>query len=92
MSTACDSARPLFVVSALATCEQGVLLQVIDLGDSMDFTVLPGSQEDSLTCNMEGVPTNDSNLVIKVGRLPSLTSPSAVLGVPHRYLVGGLSL
>lgn len=55
-----------------------MLLQVIDLGDSMDFTVLPGSQQDSLTCNMEGVPTDDSNLVIKVGRLPSLTLPSAV--------------
>ena len=58
----------MLVVPVLATGEEGVLLQVIDLGDSMDFTVLPGSQEDSLTCNMEGVPTDESNLVIKVGR------------------------
>ena len=58
----------------------------------MDFTVLPGSQRDSLTCNMEGVPTNDSNLVIKVGRLPLLTSPSAVLGMLHRYPSRGLFL
>lgn len=68
-----------------------MLLQVIDLGDSMDFTVLPGSQQDSLTCNMEGVPTDDSNLVIKVGRLPSLTLPSAVPWGATQYLSGVLS-
>ena len=86
------SACPLLVFPASVACEQGVLLQVIDLGDSMDFTVLPGSQQDSLTCNMEGVPTDDSNLVIKVGKPLSVTSPSALLGLLHRYPSRGLFL
>lgn len=39
----------------------------IDLGDQMSFEMLPASAtEDELTCNMEGVPTDSSNLVIKV--------------------------
>ena len=43
------------------------LFHVIDLGDDMDFTLLPeNATADELTCNMEGVPTDDSNLVIKV--------------------------
>ena len=41
-------------------------VQVIDLGDTMDFALLPpGAQHDELTCDMEGVPTDESNLVIK---------------------------
>ena len=32
----------------------------------MEFALLPpGAQQDELTCNMEGVPTDESNLVIK---------------------------
>ena len=42
-----------------------LLLQVIDLGDTMTFSALPG-QADALTCNMPGVPVDASNLVIKV--------------------------
>ena len=43
------------------------LFHVIDLGDTMDFTALPpAAPADQLTCNMAGVPTDDSNLVIKV--------------------------
>jgi hypothetical protein len=46
------------------------LFHVIDLGDSMAFDELAaGAPEDLLTCNMEGVPTDSSNLVIKVGML-----------------------
>lgn len=41
------------------------LFHVIDLGDSLAFTPLPGASQDELTCNMEGVPTDSSNLVIK---------------------------
>lgn len=48
---------------------------MIDLGDSMDFTLKPGADEDTLTCNMEGVPTDSSNLVIKVG----LSDPSSCI-------------
>jgi len=40
--------------------------QVIDMGDDMHFEVLPGATNDELVCNMEGVPLDDSNLVIKV--------------------------
>ncbi|KAL0041579.1 hypothetical protein WJX79_008250 [Trebouxia sp. C0005] len=40
------------------------LFHVIDLGDTMTFSTIPG-QADSLTCDMEGVPTDASNLVIK---------------------------
>ena len=43
------------------------LFHVIDLGDQMRFTLLPdGVETDELRCDMEGVPTDDSNLVIKV--------------------------
>ncbi len=41
-------------------------LQVIDLGDSMDFTPVSGSGSDELTCNVADIPTDGSNLVIKV--------------------------
>jgi 4-diphosphocytidyl-2C-methyl-D-erythritol kinase len=43
------------------------LFHVIDLGDNMTFAVRPNAHEDKLSCNMEGVPTDASNLVIKVG-------------------------
>lgn len=42
------------------------LFHVIDLGDDMGFEELAGTAAaDALTCNMEGVPTDESNLVIK---------------------------
>ncbi|GMH44483.1 hypothetical protein BSKO_12435 [Bryopsis sp. KO-2023] len=42
------------------------LFHVIDLGDPMEFEKLPGGQEfDRLDCNVEDIPTDDSNLVIK---------------------------
>ncbi|KAK9844076.1 hypothetical protein WJX81_003893 [Elliptochloris bilobata] len=42
------------------------LFHVIDLGDTVDFVPLsPDAAHDELTCNMEGVPTDESNLVIK---------------------------
>lgn len=43
--------------------------QVIDLGDTLDFTPLPGARRDELTCDMPGVPTDGSNLVVKARRL-----------------------
>ena len=43
-------------------------LQVIDLGDSMDFTPLPGAASDELTCSVADIPTDRSNLVIKASR------------------------
>ena len=41
-------------------------MQVIDLGDTMDFDELPVGSEDVLTCNIADIPTDESNLVIKV--------------------------
>lgn len=51
-------------------------LQVIDLGDTMTFSAIPG-QADALSCNMPGIPLDDSNLVIKVclARSIACTSP-----------------
>jgi len=42
------------------------LFHVIDLGDRMSFAARLGASQDTLSCNMEGVPTDSSNLVIKV--------------------------
>jgi len=43
------------------------LSQVIDLGDNMDFGLLPeGASSEMLRCSDPSVPINDSNLVIKV--------------------------
>lgn len=42
--------------------------QVIDLGDDMSFSTLPeGSAADKLTCSDPTIPSDGSNLVIKVG-------------------------
>ncbi|KAL3163197.1 hypothetical protein ABBQ32_009600 [Trebouxia sp. C0010 RCD-2024] len=40
------------------------LFHVIDLGDTMTFSPIP-RHADTLSCNMPGVPLDDSNLVIK---------------------------
>jgi 4-diphosphocytidyl-2C-methyl-D-erythritol kinase len=48
------------------------LFHVIDLGDQMSFALRPNATEDSLSCNMEGVPTDSSNLVIKVSVISRL--------------------
>ena len=45
--------------------------QVIDLGDTMTFSTLPG-QADALTCDVEGIPLDASNLVLKVYTLASI--------------------
>lgn len=45
-------------------------IQVIDLGDSMDFAPVAGSGSDELTCNIADIPTDGSNLVIKVTIFP----------------------
>lgn len=39
---------------------------MIDLGDDMHFEVLSGGKEDTLECNMADVPTDRSNLVLRV--------------------------
>lgn len=44
---------------------QAFASQVVDLGDTMTFSAIPG-QADALSCDMPGVPLDDSNLVIKV--------------------------
>jgi 4-diphosphocytidyl-2C-methyl-D-erythritol kinase len=56
--------------------------QVIDLGDTLDFTPLPGARRDELTCDMPGVPTDGSNLVVKARRLcgPRARHPLATDG------------
>lgn len=42
-------------------------MQVIDLGDDMEFSLLPaGASSDTLICSDPTIPHDDSNLVIKV--------------------------
>jgi len=54
------------------------LFHVIDLGDQMRFTLLPdGAERDELSCDMEGVPTDDTNLVIKVETRSRVTYSAA---------------
>lgn len=46
----------------------------------MDFTLLPpDAQRDELTCDMEGVPTDESNLVIKASWLLAWLNKSCTL-------------
>jgi hypothetical protein len=52
------------------------------MGDDMHFEVLPGAEKDELICNMEGVPLDDSNLVIKVCP-PSTKSCSYITCLCH---------
>ena len=61
------------------------LLQVIDLGDEMEFERLPGATRDELTCNVADVPTDDSNLVIKVRPLGSGALGTWGAHTPHRH-------
>lgn len=42
------------------------LLQVIDLGDRMEFEKDPYATRDTLICSDPTIPSDDSNLVIKV--------------------------
>jgi len=65
---------------------------VIDLGDDMQFKVLPaGASADTLVCSDPTIPHDDSNLVIKVG----LQGPTKcyfyqqALGVGVGWGVGG---
>ena len=44
-------------------------VQVIDLGDTLEFEELQGASEDRLTCNVADVPTDSSNLVLRVSSL-----------------------
>lgn len=47
--------------------ELASLFQAINLGDQIKFKVLPeGAEADEFDCNMPGVPTDSSNLVLKV--------------------------
>ena len=69
------------------------LFHVIDLGDGMEFTLLPDSAEkDELRCDMAGVPTDDSNLVIKAGRaqkaLYHVDASMVVRKVSHDWCAG----
>lgn len=43
------------------------MLQVIDLGDQMEFEKDPYATHDTLICSDPTIPSDDSNLVIKVG-------------------------
>eukprot|EP00928_Gymnodinium_smaydae_P014769 TRINITY_DN15429_c0_g1_i1.p1 TRINITY_DN15429_c0_g1~~TRINITY_DN15429_c0_g1_i1.p1 ORF type:complete len:451 (-),score=86.69 TRINITY_DN15429_c0_g1_i1:200-1552(-) len=50
--------------------ELASLFHTIGLGDTLDLTVLPeGAVKDELECNLPGVPTDDSNFVIKALQL-----------------------
>ena len=50
----------------------GQLIQVIDFGDSLDFTPISSTEQDELSCNWDDIPLDSSNLVIKVQLLPEI--------------------
>ena len=53
----------------LITC---YVLQVIDLGDTMHFTLLSAHHHaDQLECNVPDIPVDGTNLVIRVCKLPT---------------------
>lgn len=41
------------------------LFQAVGFGDTLELKVLDGADNDEFTCNMEGVPTDETNLVIR---------------------------
>jgi 4-diphosphocytidyl-2-C-methyl-D-erythritol kinase len=41
------------------------LFQAVSFGDTLELTPLAESDNDEFTCNMEGVPTDSSNLVLR---------------------------
>ena len=41
------------------------LFQAIGFGDTLELTPLEGGESDEFSCNMEGVPTDSSNLVLR---------------------------
>ena len=45
------------------------LFQAIGFGDTLDLTPIPQGTADIFTCNMEGVPTDSSNLVLRAIQL-----------------------
>jgi len=45
--------------------ELASLFQTVALGDTLELEVLPHATEDELHCNLPGVPTDKSNLVIR---------------------------
>lgn len=56
--------QPLDISVTAVLC---MIMQVIDLGDDMDFELLPeGATKDTLVCSDPTIPSDDSNLVIKV--------------------------
>lgn len=65
--------------------------QVIDLGDDMGFSLLPeGASRDELRCSDPTIPSDDSNLVIKVW-LAFASGPivlSRVSTLPHWKPIG----
>lgn len=70
----------VLVISDLAVPKSATAIanavQVIDLGDDMEFTLLPaGSSSDVLVCSDPTIPHDDSNLVIKVGACSWLLGP-----------------
>lgn len=60
------SASVLVPLSEDATSLLGCLLQTVGLGDDLYFQRLPESADkDEFECNMDGVPTDGSNLVLR---------------------------
>lgn len=53
----------------------------------MDFVLLPpGAQQDELTCDMEGVPTDESNLVIKASFKFACLVEDTMLSRAYRFI------
>lgn len=72
------------------------LFHVISLGDTMTFSARRNASEDVLSCNMAGVPTDSSNLVIKALDLFRCQTGSNVFmdvdlqkTIPHGAGLGG---
>mmetsp|Transcript_12363 Transcript_12363/g.18120 ORF Transcript_12363/g.18120 Transcript_12363/m.18120 type:complete len:345 (-) Transcript_12363:132-1166(-) len=45
------------------------LFQAVGFGDTLELKVLEGADTDEFTCNMEGVPTDQTNLVLRALQL-----------------------
>ena len=45
------------------------LFQAIGFGDTLELTPIRGGKADEFTCNMEGVPTDSTNLVLRAIQL-----------------------
>ena len=59
---------------------EGLVEQTLGLGDTMNITKLEGGTQDILSCNVEEVPLDGKNLIVKGFDLFRQRTGSSVLG------------